>query len=261
MHNDILHIGNFTLHGYSLMIALGFIIGMSLCLLKAKKDKKNGDIITDIGMITILAGFLGGKILYLIVDFKNLIANPKSVLGFPQVFSGFVVFGGIIGGFIAVFIYSKIKKINALEYLDYMIPFIALVQGFGRIGCFLAGCCYGGPTDSFLGIVFPQGSIAPAGVKLWPTQLFSAFGDFAIAGILLLVSTKNKKNGNICILYLILYSVGRFIVEFFRNDPRGAVGALSTSQFISIIMLPIAIALGLVLNFYKKKETNNEKQN
>lgn len=258
MHNDLLTIGKFTLHGYSVMIALGFIIAMSLCLLRAKKKNKDGDVITDIGLIAVVAGFLGAKILYLIVDYKTLISNPKSVLGFPQIFSGFVVYGGIIFGTLAVIVYSKIKKINAFEYLDFMVPFIAMVQGFGRIGCFLAGCCYGAPTDSFLGVTFPANSLAPAGIKLWPTQLFSAAGDFAICGILILVSKYNKKNGNICVLYAILYAIGRFAVEFFRNDARGTVGTLSTSQFISLLVLPVAIGIGVLINLPKEKKEDKD---
>jgi len=259
MHNDLITIGKFTLHGYSVMIALGFIVAMGLCILKAKKEKKNEDVIIDIGMICIIAGFLGAKILYIIVSFKDLIADPKSVIGFPQIFSGFVVYGGIIGGTLGVFIYSKIKKINMFEYFDFMLPFIAINQGFGRIGCFLAGCCYGAPTHSFLGVVFPEGSIAPAGIKIWPTQLFSAGGDFLIAIILLLVSKKNKKTGNISILYIILYGVGRFMVEFLRNDARGSVGIFSTSQFIALIMVPLAIAIGIYINFFKDRKNNTTK--
>ena len=112
MHNDLLTIGKFTLHGYSVMIALGFIVAMGLCLLRAKKKNKDGDVITDIGLIGIVAGFFGAKILYIIVSFKQLIADPKSVIGFPQIFAGFVVYGGIIFGFLAILIYAKIKKIN-----------------------------------------------------------------------------------------------------------------------------------------------------
>ena len=266
MHNDLLTIGKFTLHGYSVMIALGFLVAMGLCLLRAKKKNKDGDVITDIGLIGVIAGFLGAKILYIIVSYKELFANPKNVIGFPAIFSGFVAYGGIIFGFLGIFIYAKYKKINALEYIDFMIPFIAMVQGFGRIGCFLAGCCYGAPTDSFLGVIFPEGStpfIHYNGlVKIWPTQLFSAAGDFAICGILLLASMKNKKNGNISILYVILYAVGRFLVEFLRADERGAVGVLSTSQFISLIMLPIAIGLGILLNLPKEnKQKEAEKKN
>ena len=265
MHNDLITIGKFTLHGYSVMIAIGFLVGMGLCLWRAKKENKNSDIITDYAMIAVICGFLGGKILYLIVNFKVLLANPKSMLGIPQVFSGFVVYGGIIGGAVALIIYSKIKKVDFLEYMDFMLPYIALVQGFGRIGCFLAGCCYGAPTDSFLGVVFPQGSIAPAGIKLWPTQLFSSGGDFIIAAILIVFSYKNKKKGNVTALYLILYSIGRFAVEFFRGDEgRGLLGGvISTSQFISLLILPAAIAFVIIINkdvLFKSKESKENKE-
>ncbi len=259
MHNDLFTIGKFTLHGYSVMIALGFIIAMVLCILKARKEKKNEDAITDLGLICCVVGFLGGKILYLIVDYKTLLSNPKAVLGFPQIFSGFVVYGGIIFGFLGVLVYSKIKKINAFEYLDFMIPFIAIVQGFGRIGCFLAGCCYGAPTNSFLGVVFPEGANAVAGIKVWPTQLFSSAGDFLIAGILLLFSKVNKKNGNVSLLYAILYGVGRFLIEFLRGDAeRGSVWLFSTSQLISVIMVPLAIIGMLIINLAKTKKVEEK---
>lgn len=261
MHNDLLTIGKFTLHGYSVMIALGFLVAMVLCLLRAKKKNVNGDVITDIGLIGVVAGFLGAKILYIIVSYKELFANPKNVIGFPQIFAGFVAYGGIIFGFLAILVYAKIKKINAAEYLDFMIPFIAMVQGFGRIGCFLAGCCYGGPTDSFLGVTFP----APhqmAGIKVWPTQLFSAAGDFAICGILLLFSMKKRKKGMVSVLYVILYAVGRFIVEFFRADERGFIAlgnaSLSTSQFISLLVLPIAIGVGILINLPRESKKKDE---
>ena len=266
MHNDLITIGNFTLHGYSAMIALGFILSLGLCYLRAKKDKDkvDMDIIGDFAIIAVLGGFLGAKILYLIVDYKELIRDPKSVFGFPQIFSGFVVYGGIISATIIMYVYSKIKKVDFFEYIDYIIPHVAIVQGFGRIGCFLAGCCYGAETTSPLGVVFPEGSIAPAGVKLWPTQLFSAAGNFVIAGILFLAVyvIKVKKKGNIAVLYLLLYSVGRFLVEFLRNDARGSVGALSTSQFIAIFTFVAGIALGVYINIVKKdsqSEKNEQK--
>lgn len=257
MCNDILTIGKFTLHGYSLMIALGYIIGVTLCLWLAKKKGKDSDIIMDVCLIAIVAGFIGAKLLYIIVNFKTFLVSPKDVIGF----SGFVVYGGIIVGTAAIYVFSKIKKFNAFEYLDFMVPFIALVQGFGRLGCFMAGCCYGAPTDSFLGVVFPEGSLAPAGIKLWPTQLFSSAGDFVIAGILFAFSLKNKKTGNVCILYMLLYGIGRFIVEIFRNDNRGSVGFLSTSQFISIFIVAIAIVGGILINIPRKKAEKKSNEN
>ena len=258
MHNDLLTIGKFTLHGYSVMIALGFIIAVGLCLLHAKKVGKNQDTIVDISTISIFTGFIGAKILYLIVDYKALIASPKDVIGIPGIFSGFVVYGGIIFGSLCIFIYCKIKKVDFFEYMDFMVPYIAIVQGFGRIGCFLAGCCYGAPTDSFLGVVFPQGAVAPSGVKLWPTQLFSAGGDFVIAGILLAYATfaKAKKKGEVSALYVALYSIGRFVVEFFRDDPRGNVGIFSTSQFIAIFTFAAAAAIFIYSNFVRKDDNS-----
>lgn len=257
MHNDIFTIGRFTLHGYSLMIALGYLIGVVLCLLYAKKKQKDGDIIMDICLISIVGGFLGAKLLYIIVEFKTFLERPLDVIGF----SGFVVYGGIIVAAVAIVIFSKIKKFNAFEYLDFMVPFIAMVQGFGRIGCFLAGCCYGAPTSSFLGVIFPEGSLAPAGIKLWPTQLFSSAGDFVIAIILFFFGRKNKKVGNVCILYAFLYGVGRFVVEIFRNDPRGNVSIFSTSQFISIFVVAAAIVVGIIRNKPSDKNKKDEVKN
>lgn len=256
MHNDIFTIGKFTLHGYALMIAIGYILAVGTCLLRCKKEEKSQDTVTDLSLVAILVGFLGGKIMYIIVNFKAFLENPKAVIGL----SGFVVYGGIILGLAGILLYCKIKKVNALEYLDFMIPHIAIAQGFGRIGCFLAGCCYGAPTDSFIGVVFPAGSIAPSGIKLWPTQLMMAVGDLLLAAILYVfyMKMKNGKKGNTCILYVALYAIGRFVIEIFRADPRGNVSFLSTSQFISILALLAAMIVFILLNFVKKDKKENE---
>lgn len=257
MCNELFSIGKFTVHGYSVMIAIGFLLGISLCCLKAKKDKKNPDTIMDIALIALIAGFVGAKILYIIVDFKELFVRPLDVIGF----SGFVAYGGIIGGTLAIIVFCRIKKIKPFEYLDFMVPFVSLVQGFGRLGCFMAGCCYGAPTDSFLGVTFPEGAIAPSGIKLWPTQLFSAGGDFIICAILLIFSKYNKKNGNVCSMYLCLYGVGRFLVEILRNDPRGTVGIFSTSQFISLFIVAAGIIGFVYVNVINKKKNTEVDSN
>jgi phosphatidylglycerol:prolipoprotein diacylglycerol transferase len=128
-------------------------------------------------------------------------------------------------------------------YLDLMIPSVALAQGFGRIGCFLAGCCYGKETDGLLGVTFTQSNFAPNNVRLFPSQLVMSAGDFVIAAILLMYAKKERPKGKTSALYLMLYSVGRFFVEFTRNDNRGTVGVLSTSQFIGIFIFIIGAAL------------------
>ena len=130
-----------------------------------------------------------------------------------------------------------------LDYFDLAAPSIALAQGFGRIGCFLAGCCYGKETTSRFGVVFPQGSLAPSGVKLIPTQLLSSAGDFVITVVLLIFYRKSRHKGDVGALYMLLYGVGRFVLEFFRADDRGAIGVLSTSQLISIVIVAGALLL------------------
>jgi phosphatidylglycerol---prolipoprotein diacylglyceryl transferase len=237
MKIDLFTIGHFTVHGYGLMIGLGFLVAYLLLGYWAKKYKLSADHATNIAICVLLFGFLGGKLLFILVEFKSFLQSPLAVIGSE----GFVVYGGIITGILTIYIYCKIKKLNFLQYFDILAPAVAINQAFGRIGCFLAGCCYGRETHSSIGVVFPEGSLAPAGVKLLPTQLFSSGADFLLAFILIIYARKTKYKGNVAALYLLLYSIGRPIIESFRADDRGAVGTISTSQFISIFMFLFAV--------------------
>lgn len=254
---ELIKLGNITIYGYGAMIALGLLITIIIGIRRFKRKGLIPDAVLDITLVGGICGFAGAKLLYVIVSFKDFLKDPMSVLGS----SGFVVYGGIIAGVLAGYVYTRIKKVNFMEYFDNVMPHIALVQGFGRIGCFLAGCCYGAHTDAWYGVVFPKGCLAPAGVKLIPTQLIMAAGDFAIAIVLMVLldvvffKTKKQKSkryghihGDIGASYMILYGVGRFVIEFFRNDYRGEVGILSTSQFISIFI----VLTGIVLMVYNR---------
>lgn len=248
---DLFSIGRFTVHGYGLMIGLGFLIAVLLGSYTAKKRGLSADHFTSIALWVLVIGFLGGKLLFIIVEFKQFLTSPMSVIGSE----GFVVYGGVITGILSIYVYCKVKKLEFLDYIDIFAMYVPVNQAFGRIGCFLAGCCYGRRTDSFIGVVFPQGCLAPAGVKLLPTQLFMAGGDFLIFLFIFIYNRKTRKSGITTGLYLLLYSVGRFIIEFLRNDARGEVGVLSTSQFISIWMC--AAAAALLIFFSKRSEKNN----
>lgn len=239
MKVDLFSIGPFTIHGYGLMIGIGVLCCIFMGMRRAKKYGMSEEAVIDIALFGLLAGFLGAKALYVIVEFEAFVRDPLSVLGSE----GFVVYGGISAGVAAAIVYCRIKKHVFLEYFDLLAPCIALAQGFGRMGCFLAGCCYGRETDSFLGVSFPEGSLAPAGVKLLPTQLFSSAGDFAVMGILLWHYGRRNRAGDTGFLYMLLYGVGRFFLEFLRNDERGNVGSLSTSQFISLFIVAAALFL------------------
>lgn len=239
MKSELFSIGPVVIHGYGLMIGIGFILCVLMGAKRAKKYRLNPDALWDIALIGIVAGFLGAKLLFVIVEFQDFLKNPMSVLGSE----GFVVYGGIIAGVLSAIVYCRVKKLEFMKYFDLAAPSIALAQGFGRIGCFLAGCCYGKETDSWCGVVFPAGGQAPVGVKLIPTQLISAAGDFAIVLVLLLYYKKSKHTGDVGALYMLLYGIGRFVIEFFRSDDRGAIGTLSTSQAISIVIVIGALVL------------------
>lgn len=239
MKNDLFSLGPLTIHGYGLMIALGFLLCVVMGMYRAKKHGLNAEAILDIALIGIAAGFAGAKLLYVIVEFPAFLQNPARVLGSE----GFVVYGGIIAGVCSAIVYCHVKKLVFLDYFDLAAPSIALAQGFGRIGCFLAGCCYGRETDLWFGVVFPPNLFAPAGVRLLPTQLFSSAGDFLLTAILLWFAKRANHRGDVGALYMLLYGIGRFVIEFFRWDERGNVGALSTSQAISIVIVAGAFLL------------------
>ncbi len=250
MHNNLFSIGPFIVRGYGLMIAIGILSALFISEARAKKRNMNSDALYPIAFFSVIFGFISAKLLFCIVEWKTFIAAPLDAL----TGNGFVVYGGIIGGVIAAYVYCRIKKLQFVDYFDLVLPAVALAQGFGRIGCFLAGCCYGRETDSILGIMFTHSDFAPNGVKLIPTQLISSIGMFLIAGFLFWYARKERRKARVGALYLILYSIGRFSVEFLRNDYRGEIGIFSTSQFISLFVL----AAGIVLFVGRKRREEKE---
>ncbi|MCI6996907.1 MAG: prolipoprotein diacylglyceryl transferase [Eubacterium sp.] len=246
MKNELFSIGPFTVYGYGLMIAIGILAAYVTAEYRAKKHGLDPDKIFYLVIWAVVGGFAGAKVLYFLTRLKDIMENPRVLLDLAD---GFVVYGGIIGGIFSAMAYCKIKKMPFLKYFDLVMPSVALAQGFGRIGCFLAGCCYGRETDSALGIVFHNSSYAPNDVKLLPTQLISSGLDFLLCAVLILLDRKKKGDGQIAGAYLVLYSIGRFILEFYRGDLiRGNVGALTTSQFIAIFVAMAGVVMIAVRN-------------
>lgn len=257
MKIDLFSIGKFTIHGYGLMIAIGILCCVAMASYRAKKNGLDPEAIVDIGIYGVIGGFVGAKILYVIVEFKTFIKDPKSVLGSE----GFVVYGGIIAGFLTAIVYCRIKKLYFLEYFDLAVASISMAQGFGRIGCFLAGCCYGKETSGPLAVTFTSSDFAPNNIPLIPTQIYSSILDFVHFLLLLYVAKHKKADGQVAACYLIFYSIGRFIIEFFRGDiERGSVGSFSTSQFISIFTAIAGIIVLFVATVNKKDSRNYHKK-
>lgn len=194
MYYELFSIGPFTVHSYGLMIAIGFLAAIASGTYRAKRKGYSQDIVWGIAMTGIIGGIVGAKLLFYITEIKNIIQDPKLLLNFGN---GFVVYGGIIGGVLAAFLYCRKKKTPFIPYLDLLLPSVSIAQGFGKIGCFLAGCCYGRETNCWYGVVFQNSPFAPNNLSLIPTQLLSAAGDFILAAILIVMSRRQKYEGQI----------------------------------------------------------------
>lgn len=253
MKPDLFAIGPFVVHGYGLMIALGVAAALFVGEKRAPKLGLNGDHLFSIAIWGVTGGVIGSKVLYWIVELPSILENPAILLDIGH---GFVVYGGILGGILGGFLYCRLKKLSFLKYFDLVMPSVALAQGFGRLGCLLAGCCYGRQTDGWFRIVFTESPIAPNGVPLIPTQIISSLANFAHFAVLVWAAKRVKADGQVAGLYLIFYSIGRSLIELLRDDPRGAVGGLSTSQFISLFILIVGVCMVVVFGRRGKERSH-----
>lgn len=254
MKDELLVVGPFTVYGYGTMIAIGIVAAYIMTVNRAKKYNLPYEHVFSIVIWCAAGGFFSSKILFWLTEWREISQNPVFLI--QTLGDGFVVYGGIIGGIVAGYCCCRIKKLEFLDFFDLIMPSIALAQGFGRIGCLLAGCCYGKETSCPVSIVFHNSGYAPNGVALVPTQIYSSVLDFLHCGVLMVIARRKVPSGMVAACYLVFYSIGRFILEYFRGDLiRGNVGSLSTSQFISIFTgLAGACLMFWTLKRNKRKE-------
>lgn len=203
---------------------------------------------------------IGGSLLYGITNISrwHSLVEANSFTDFMaaavHIFGGLVYYGGLIGGIIAGVIVIKAKKYPAADITDCAAPAVALFHAIGRIGCFLSGCCYG--IESDFGFIYNTALIESAnGVRRFPVQLFEAGLELIIFLVLWRLLEAKKQKGRLFLIYLLIYSVGRFFLEFLRGDDyRGFIFGLSTSQFISVLLFAAA-GVGLILSFIKERKT------
>lgn len=240
-----LNLFGFQMPMYSIMIGLGLILGVLLAVFRAKRSGLKGEDVFNACLFAVIGLIVGGKILYLITIIPWMAENWSRLMSTPQLWidllrGGFVFYGGLIGALLMIGWYVKKFRIPAMQMLDTLMPSVPLAHAFGRIGCFCAGCCYGIPSP--FGFDFSASEVAPHGVTLLPVQLFEAGGNLLLCGILLLVGRRMKKPGLLTGIYLAGYAVMRFVLEFFRYDAeRGGFLGVSTSQWISLLLLPVGV--------------------
>ncbi len=250
MHPTLFHIGPLTVHTYGVFVAIGFVAGFKVLLNYTGKIGLPEQKIESLVMWIFLFSILGARLFYVIFSFREFANNPLDAL---KIWEGGLFFsGGLAGGFSAAAVYIARNKFPLAKLADAGSVALALGQAIGRLGCFFAGCCYGAECQGWFGVEFPDGSLAPSGVKLIPTQLISSLLLFLIFFILAGFYGKKKYDGRVCALYLILYGVKRFSVEFLRGDFRGnSVFGLTPTQFISLAMLAGGIILWKKLSLKK----------
>jgi phosphatidylglycerol:prolipoprotein diacylglycerol transferase len=215
------------------MIAIGILLAFWLAEKLAKKYALDAEKIDSFILWILVWGWGCSKLTYCLTVFDQFLKDPWTVLGS----GGWVVYGGILGGVLGAYIWCRWHKWDFMRYFNILIPCVALAQAVGRIGCFCAGCCGGIETSAWYGVSFPATSLAWTTAKIIPTQLISAGGDFLIFIITYLILTKSKHPDDTAGWYLMLYSIGRFFIEFIRGDLiRGQIGIFSTSQFIAIFV-------------------------
>jgi phosphatidylglycerol:prolipoprotein diacylglycerol transferase len=260
VHPILLRIGDFYLATYGLMIALGLSLAILVALNRAKRLQIPTPAVLDLVFYSVIGGVIGGRLLHIIVYFDEFLKAPLET-AFSR--AGFVFLGSVIGAVAVAAYIIRRERLDFWKVMDVLITSLPLGHVFGRIGCFLAGCCYGRPLDpegpfGFLGIRFPKGieiggdviggqawdehvergllsPTADFSLPVIPTQLIESGANLIIFAVLLFLWTRRKFHGQIFLSYLILYGVERFLVEFLRGDTgRGFIGFLSTSQIITL---------------------------
>lgn len=251
--NPYIEFLNVKIPMYGFMILLGILLANSIAFYLVKRFEMDFNDLIILESYSFAGGVIGAKLLYLITSFSYIDWRRIFELSYLNTLinGGFVFYGGFIGGTAGAFIAGKIHRIDFFYYIKHCIGLVPFVHSFGRIGCFCAGCCYGIPYDNIFAVEFRQGSFAPAGVKLFPVQVVEAIGLMMIAITILLLDI--LKNFRYTVeLYLFLYSVLRFFLEYLRYDyMRGRYLVFSTSQWISLVLFLISAIL-----LIRKKEKN-----
>ena len=235
---------------YGVLLAIGFILALWMTARLAERDGLPKNKVYDLGLYILAASLVGSKLLMVITEWNDYGGDWRRILSFDFLRSGGVFYGGFIAAVIASVILMRRWNLPWRKTADAFAPGIALGHAIGRLGCFSAGCCWGMPTTSWIGVRFTEKASELTGVPidsaLVPTQLIEAAANLLIFAFLLWLTKRRKFEGQIIYSYLMIYSVARFTIEFWRDDPRGTVFGLSTSQFISIVMF----AFGFIMTLY-----------
>jgi phosphatidylglycerol:prolipoprotein diacylglycerol transferase len=247
MHPILFEIGNWPVYSYGVLLAVAYLAGLQLAVVRARRAGLDGAKVMDLGIYLIIAALVGAKLMLVAVDYQYFRSQPREL--FSLVRAGGVFYGGLIAAFFVGVWLIRRYALPLWTTADLIAPGIALGHVIGRFGCLLAGCCYGRPTNVPWAITFtdPVASInvgTPLGIPLHPTQLYDAGAELVILVALLATERRGRPfAGRTFWLYMLLYAISRFIIEIYRGDERGTIAGLSTSQFVSAIIVPVSLGM------------------
>lgn len=246
MHPVLFEIGGWPVYSYGVLLAAAYLAGLQMAVVRARHAGLDPSKVMDFGIYLIIAALVGAKLMLVVVDFSYFRQNPRELLSLAR--AGGVFYGGLIAAVLVGFWLVRKYQLPFWTTGDLMAPGIALGHVIGRMGCLMAGCCFGRPTSVPWAITFTNPAAAlnvgtPLGIPLHPTQLYDAGAELIILVFLLLTERRgNKFAGRTFFLYLLLYAISRFIIEIYRGDDRGMVfNMLSTSQVVSAAIVPISL--------------------
>jgi len=263
MYPKLLEIGPLTIHTYGLLLVTAYLVAIALAAHLAERNGLPRAYAWDLGFVVIISALIGAKLLMVLSELGTYLQEPSLLLSIEFWRAGGVFYGGLLGAIGGSALYAwKNPRLPFWPMADACAPAIALGQSIGRLGCFAAGCDYGSSANVPWAVTFTNAYASertgvPLNVPLHPAQLYESFTTLAIFAILLVFYRRKRFSGQIFALYLILYGVARFILEFFRGDAdRGFVFAwVSTSQFVSLLIIPA----GLILYWHLRRQRQDKR--
>jgi phosphatidylglycerol:prolipoprotein diacylglycerol transferase len=251
MHPILFEIGRFPVYTYGVLLAAAYLLGLQFALMRARTRGLDPTQVMDLGIWIIISALAGAKLLLLVVDYDTF---PHTLAGLLTLLrSGGVFYGGLIAAVVVALWYLRRHRMPVWTVTDVFAPGIALGHVVGRMGCLFAGCCFGRPATVPWAITFHSEYAAanvgtPLNVPLHPTQLYEAGAELLILVFLLVTERRGRPYpGRTFWAYMLLYGISRFVIEFYRGDTRGTVGMFSTSQFVSMLLVPLAIVMLIAL--------------
>lgn len=255
MHSELFRIGPIVIQSYGAMMAAGFLLGLVNWVWLGRREGRSPTFCSDLLFWIAVSGILGARAAYVAAEWRAYASDPISILRIDQ--GGLIYYGGLLASSAALVVFARRRAVNLTALLDFVVTSVPLAHAFGRVGCFFNGCCYGRPGELPWCVRFPRESLVwwnhvqeglihrhgAASLPVHPTQLYEAAFNLALYGLVAVHFRRRRRDGTTLALYLLVYPVGRFLLEFVRGHDRVFVGGLSMAQCVSLGLF--ALGLGV----------------